>query len=598
MDKNLFNTKNAAIRPVARDEKGQFTKNEAGGIAYKFTEEHALAQAACTGTFRDSYYVKADKQLDQLIAVSGKVSTEFLAQCAVYSRRKGYMKDMPAVLMGVLCARAASKVPEEAKLARDLFEVAFPLTIDNPKMLRNFVQVMRSGVTGRKAFGSMPKRLMREWFDARSPNALFRGSVGNDPTLADCIRLARPNSNLGTVFDAEYIAERSKTEPGFAENAAGITAIHEGRVAERAELYKYLLGFKTPNKATEIDKERGYVYDVEKLPELVQHFEAFKKAIEADASTKMPVPQVPFQMLTALPLNTSHWTQLATQGGWMFTRMNVNTFARHGVFKDAKVTKQIANRLSNAEAIKKAKAFPYQLLTAFKNVDTDTPRVITNALQDAMEVAVENVPALPGKVFVFPDVSGSMGQAVTGYSSTHTSATTCVDVAALVSAALLRTCDDATVVPVDTRLHFPKLNPRDSVMSLASTLSGMGGGGTRLALGLEHINTKTLHVDTIVMVSDIESWADRGYAWHGNTATTMEAEWQRIKQRCPNAKLVCIDIVPHGTTQAGDKKNSVLNLGGFSDNVWTVIERFVAGDDADTWVEAIKAEPLESTEKI
>ena len=44
------------------------------------------------------------------------------------------------------------------------------------------------------------------------------------------------------------------------------------------------------------------------------------------------------------------------------TRMNLNTFQRHGVFHDAEMVELIANRLRDAEAIKRAKVFPYQLL--------------------------------------------------------------------------------------------------------------------------------------------------------------------------------------------------------------------------------------------
>ena len=61
--------------------------------------------------------------------------------------------------------------------------------------------------------------------------------------------------------------------------------------------------------------------------------------------------------------------------------------------------------------------------------------VVRDALQDAMEIAIENVPEIDGKVYVFPDVSGSMHSPVTGYRKGATSAVRCIDVAALVAAA-------------------------------------------------------------------------------------------------------------------------------------------------------------------
>ena len=43
------------------------------------------------------------------------------------------------------------------------------------------------------------------------------------------------------------------------------------------------------------------------------------------------------------------------------------------------------------------------------------PREVREALQDAMEIAIANVPAIDGKVYVCPDVSGSMHSPVTGH---------------------------------------------------------------------------------------------------------------------------------------------------------------------------------------
>ena len=65
----------------------------------------------------------------------------------------------------------------------------------------------------------------------------------------------------------------------------------------------------------------------------------------------LEVPAVPFQMLTALPISAKEWTEIARNAGWQMTRMNLNTFQRHGVFADAEMVKLIADRLRDREAI-------------------------------------------------------------------------------------------------------------------------------------------------------------------------------------------------------------------------------------------------------
>jgi 60 kDa SS-A/Ro ribonucleoprotein len=108
------------------------------------------------------------------------------------------------------------------------------------------------------------------------------------------------------------------------------------------------------------------------------------------------------------------------------------------VFETTKATRAVADKLRDAQSIAQARVLPYQLLAAYKATGADVPVAVREALQDAMEIALQNVPELEGQVVVCPDVSGSMSSAVTGHRGSVTSAVRCIDVAALVTAALLR----------------------------------------------------------------------------------------------------------------------------------------------------------------
>jgi 60 kDa SS-A/Ro ribonucleoprotein len=500
-------------RPVPVDAKtGAPTRNLAGGIAYDLGSRGALAQYAATGTLNGTYYAKAEDQLKKTLELTAAVDSTFLAKVAVYSRRFAFMKDMPALLTAILFARAANGDESASRM----FKTVFPIAIDNAKMLRNFVQMVRSGVTGRKSLGTMGKRVISDWFNTRNAEAIFRDSVGNDPSLADVIKLARPKSG---------------TDP------------------EKNATFNYLLGKEGAKSA-------------ENLPRLVKAFEDFKAAPKT-----AEVPKVPFEMLTALDLGTPQWTNIALNGRWHFIRMNLNTFARHGVLKDAKVVKHLADKLRDEKEIQGARVFPYQLLMAYKAVEhsAEIPMELKLALQDAMEIATKNVPTFEGDVWVCPDVSGSMSSSITGYRQGATSDVRCIDVAALIASSILRTSPQAQVLPFEqgviTRLS---INPRDSVMTNATKLASIGGGGTNVAAALQHILTQKGKPSLIVIVSDNESWM--GGSRYG--ATVSEAVWQQIKARSPNCKLVCIDIQPNATTQVADDRNSVLNIGGFSDQVF------------------------------
>lgn len=510
---SLFSSSRGALVPRTN------TVNRAGGKAYSLPPAHALAQYAATGCLNATFYASAEEDLDKVLALASQVEPEFLAKTAVYARQKGFMKDMPALLC------AALSVLDAPLCAR-----VFHRVIDDGKMLRNFVQIVRSGAVGRKSLGSMPKRLVKTWLDSKEDAAVFKASVGQSPSMADVLKMAHPR-------------------PGS---------------KSREALYGYLLGKK---------------HEAALLPEIVRHFEAYK------AKQRKDVPDVPFQMLTALDLGRAEWTEIARNASWQTTRMNLQTFRRHGVFEDRKMVELVAARLRDRDLVRRSRVLPYQLLMAHRAAGDDVPARIARALEDAMEHAIENVPSLDGTVYVLPDVSGSMSSPVTGYRKGSSTAVRCIDVAALVAAAVLRKNPDGEVIPFEHGVVKLHLSPRDSVMTNAGKLAGVGGGGTNCSAPLAELNRRGARGDLVIYVSDNESWID----WRGaGRGTATMAEWAAFKARNPRARLVCIDLQPNAHTQAPDR-DDVLNVGGFSDAVFDVIAAFAkGGSGASHWVSTIR----------
>jgi 60 kDa SS-A/Ro ribonucleoprotein len=493
--------------------------NEAGGPAYSLSPEQALAQFASTGCLNTTFYATDAVQLDRVTTLAERVSTAFVAKTAVYCRERGYMKDMPALLLAILSRREPA-----------LMDRIFDRVVDSPRMLRTFVQIVRSGATGRKSLGSAPKRCVRRWLDQRTDAAIFAASVGNDPSLVDVVRMVHPKP---------------------------ATPVREA-------LYAYLM---------------GRTIATDRLPPIVREFEAYK------TGDRTQVPDVPFQMLTSLELDTNAWCDIARRASWQATRMNLNTFARHGVFARRELVDIVAARLRDESEIRRARVFPYQLLAAYRSVDDAVPSELRRALEDAMEAAIANVPSIDGQVYVCPDVSGSMRSPITGARRGATTTMRCVDVAALVSAAVLRRNPDAEVLPFDDGVESLRLSPRDSVMTNAERLAAVGGGGTRVSAPLAVLNSRKASGDLVIVVSDNESWVD---ASTGRGTATMR-EWNRFRARNPRARLVLIDLQPYSTTQASERSD-ILNVGGFSDQVFDIVADFAAGRlNADHWVGEIDA---------
>jgi 60 kDa SS-A/Ro ribonucleoprotein len=517
-NKNLFKSLIGKLIPATD------VINEERAPAYVLSPKHQLAQYAATGCLNTTFYATADEQLAKVLELCADLEAEFIAKTAVFCRERGFMKDMPALLCAVL------SVKDLELLAR-----VFPRVIDNAKMLRNFVQIMRSGAVGRKSLGSAPKRLVREWLDARDPATLFKANVGQDPSLTDIVKMVHPKP----------------------------------KDAARDALFGYFIG-------------RDFAFDA--LPEVARNFEAFKKGESRE------VPDVQLQMLTALELGTAEWTAIARRAPWQMTRMNLNAFARHGVFGQPGMVELIADRLRDPMAIAKARVFPYQLMVAYTmaNANVDIPKEVCDALQDAMEIAIANVPSVDGQVYVCPDVSGSMSSPVTGYRKGATTAVRCIDVAALVAAAVLRKNARTEVLPFERDVVKVNLNSRDSVMTNAVKLAAVGGGGTNCSAPLALLNRRKAKGDLVIFVSDYESWVDAG----GSRGTATMREWNAFKQRNPKARLACIDVQPYRTVQAVERED-ILNVGGFSDQVFDVISEFARGQlNADHWIGVIESVAL------
>ncbi len=496
--------------------------NEAGGRAFELSDKQQLALYAATGCLSQTFYASAGEQLEAVSRLCTRVAPEFIAKVAIYARERGSMKDMPALL----CAWLAAQHPE-------FLPQTFDRVIDNARLLRNFVQILRSGELGRRSLGTRPRRLVRQWLQARSDQALVAASVGRSPSLTDIIRMVHPKP----------------------------------KTPSRSALYAYLCGRE---------------YAAADLPESLRNFEAFK------LGDRDQVPDVPFQMLTALDLTTEHWQAIASRAPWQTTRMNLNTFLRHDVFSKRELVATVANRLRDRKAIARARVFPYQLMAAFKNTSAQLPHEIREALQDAMEIATANVPAIEGKVYVCVDISGSMHTAITGHRKGATSKLRCVDVAALFAASILRRNRSAEVIPFAETVRELVLNPRDTVLTNATKLASLPCGGTDCSAPLRQLVSTRATGDMVILISDNESWINPG----DRRTTATLAAWQKFKAHNPQARMVCLDLQPYGTVQAPPQQD-ILHVGGFSDNVFRVVHTFLtAGHEPDHWVSEIESVEL------
>ena len=270
-NKNLFSSSTSLLPRADK-------VNEAGGLAYSLPPKHALAQLAATGCFNGTFYAGADAQLAALMTLAEQVDDTFLAKLAVYSRERAFMKDMPAALLMVLSRRD-----------RALFHRAFDRVVDNGRVLRTLLQMLRSGQFGRKSLSYSVQRAFQRWLNAAPVGKLLAASIGSDPSLRDVLRLARP------------------TPPTNARRA--------------------LFGWLTDKPV-----EKWAPATAEDLPDEVRALGAYRAAgTEAEQVEVLDRSRFRWDLLADAAKGPKTWKAIARQMGPQALRMNLNTLRRHGV---------------------------------------------------------------------------------------------------------------------------------------------------------------------------------------------------------------------------------------------------------------------------
>lgn len=72
--------------------------NHEGASAFSMTHELELYTAVVTASLSDNFYEKGGERVNRIIELVAKVDTRFLAQLAVYTREKMYLRTIPMVL--------------------------------------------------------------------------------------------------------------------------------------------------------------------------------------------------------------------------------------------------------------------------------------------------------------------------------------------------------------------------------------------------------------------------------------------------------------------------------------------------------------------
>lgn len=282
------------------------------------------------------------------------------------------------------------------------------------------------------------------------------------------------------------------------------------------------------------------------------------------------------------------WTKLLDEGKLGYFALLRNARNILEVCDDTTIAKA-ATQLVDRKAIKSSLVLPFRFMTAKTELESMTPsgnckasniRVMSKAINDALEISMDNVPTFPGSTLVAIDVSGSMGSAHAGKSPAA--------IASLFGSVIAK-ANNADVMLFDTAARYMPVNLSDSVGTITSNLRGaFTGGGTNFRLIFEHA---TQAYDRILILSDMQAWVTTSYgAWlsayeqrHSSSNTPQEVYGEYCAKFKANPKVYSFDLKGYGTLQF--PQDSVFCLAGFSEKVLDIMR--VLEEDPNAFVNRI-----------
>ena len=274
---------------------------------------------------------------------------------------------------------------------------------------------------------------------------------------------------------------------------------------------------------------------------------------------KLETPYTWESELSAKGNNAATWEALIDSGkvGYMALLRNL----RNILNARPKNAGKVLDLIQNPEAVKRSRQLPFRYLSAYKevaNTNVGGTRVL-DALENAVDAAIANVPKIPGTTVVAVDTSGSMGAAISGKSSVR-----CYEVGMMLGLIANRICENAYFYTFDTDIRKENHSSRDGILSTVAM--SHSGGGTNMYLPFEKMMKDRIEADRVIILSDNE--CNSGGGWYGRYPVQKIAEMYR-KQSGKDVWVHAIDLLGYGTQQFHGKKTNV--IAGWSEKVFDFI---------------------------
>lgn len=343
-----------------------------------------------------------------------------------------------------------------------------------------------------------------------------------------------------------------------------------------------------------------FAYMVKGWPELPEEQKALlpviaaNKAGEQDASWE--------QTLSREGSSKETWEKAIPGMGYMALLRNLRNFVEKGI--SMKAAEAVVAKLVDPAEVSHSKQLPFRFLSAWKVLNPEpgygekaelpskVAKLLSSAVEKAMDLAAANVPELPGRTLILVDVSGSMMTPLSAKSTVMYS-----EAAAVLGAIVAKRTEGGEMWAFGTDAGLVTVGASASLLSVAQSVPHLGdklGHGTEIehamktALLTKRPGQGIPQFDRLMIFTDMQTWSTGGYYNLGGTEQVLAA----YRKVVPSFKAYGVNMAGYSTSAFKKLGNGALTaeVGGWSEKIIDLALQMETGDPVDhimrLWVDS------------
>jgi hypothetical protein len=522
-------------------------QNFMGEEAYVLSDKEALTSMVMTTFLTDAYYVSENQLTQNIVELAQKCGYEFTAKLALYARTKGNLRSVSHLLAALVC-----KDSTHPAWLKSFYEHIVLRPDDMSEILACYGKLNGSSTGKLRKIPNAMKRGFSTVLSNLSPYQIDKYKMkGKSLSLVDIVNLIHP-----TPTDKNREAYRRLM------HGESLDGTYDSKILEK----------EMSATGQNASNEQELV--------LAKH-DAIKSVLEKGMPIMNLLRNLRNIMLYAPDLIDEAINQLTNHDKIVNSRLLPFRFmSAYDVIGKLEISDYAANEESGTKV-----AFESDLANmSYSHLDTLKSKV-QKALETAMSIACENVPELEGNCAILIDHSGSVrgdwggDSKVSPWSSVNTA-----HIGNLFGSIVAFKQKDVYIGMFGDRLISPAMDRSIGLLEFNKRTYGEGdkcGGATENGLYtfLKNVIEEKKHIDNFIVFSDMEIGDGGEGGWDCTSTSRVKFKdlFKEFRKINPNCLTVCCNIRAQSGTSVFNPNLKILNVSGWSNNIFDVISMYKVG---------------------